>query len=232
VGSSFECRIDSGSYSACGSPITTAHLTDGSHTFYVRAIDPASNTDPTAASRTFTVQTASVGISGTTLVVTAASGAKDNLRITRPSGSVLRVTDLPSGAYTASGVHTGTGCTPSGDYTANCSGEIARIQVSAGDRGDQLVNSTGVQSSLSGGSASDTLIGGSSKDALTGGPDPDVLQGMNGNDELFARDLASDTTINCDGGIGTPGSADKVDLDKLPKDPNSVVSGCESKTRH
>jgi hypothetical protein len=58
------------------------------------------------------------------------------------------------------------------------------------------------------------------------------MKGMNGSDLLKARDLTSDTLINCDGGIGTPGSADKADLDQLPLDPNSVVKGCESKTRH
>ena len=50
-----------------------------------------------------------------------------------------------------------------------------------------------------------------------------MMKGMNGNDLLLARDLTSDTPINCDGGIGTPGHADKADLDLLPKDPNSVV---------
>ena len=52
------------------------------------------------------------------------------------------------------------------------------------------------------------------------------MKGMNGNDVLMARDMISDTLINCDGGIGTPGNADKADLDLLPKDPNSVVTGC------
>ena len=50
---------------------------------------------------------------------------------------------------------------------------------------------------------------------------------MNGNDQLLARDLTSDTTIDCGGG-----SADKADLDLLPNDPNSAVIGCETKTRH
>jgi Ca2+-binding RTX toxin-like protein len=231
-GSTFQCRVDSAPYASCASPRTTRHLADGSHTFYVRATDPAGNPDPTPATRTFTVRTAAIGISGTTLVVTAAAGAKDNLRITRPSASVLRVTDFPSGAYTGSGVHTGAGCTRVGDYTANCSGEIARIKVSSADGIDRVVNLTVVQSSQNGGSANDTLTGGSSKDLLTGGGGADVLKGMNGNDQLFARDGTSDTTINCDGGIGTPGAADKADLDKLPKDPNSVVTNCETRTRH
>ena len=125
--------------------------------------------------------------------------------------------------YTGSGVHTGTGCTRSGDYTANCSGEIARIRVLSKDQTDKVTNSTVVQSSLYGGDGNDTLTGGSSNDMLTGGAGADVMKGMNGNDQLFARDLTSDTTINCDGGT-TPGSGDKADLDLLPKDPNSAVT--------
>jgi RTX calcium-binding nonapeptide repeat (4 copies)/NHL repeat len=230
-GSSFECKIDSGSYAACSSPNTTADLVDGPHTFSVLATDPAGNPDSTPATRSFTVRTVSVGLSGTTLVVTAATGTKDNLAITRPSASVLRVTDLPSGAYTGSGVHTGSGCTRSGDNAANCSGDIARIRVLSGDQADRVSNTTIVQSSLYGGDGDDTLSGGPSSDMLTGGAGADVMKGMNGNDQLFARDLTSDTTINCDGGA-TPGGADKADLDLLPKDPNSAVTNCETKTRH
>jgi DNA-binding beta-propeller fold protein YncE len=230
-GSTFQCKLDSGSYSACTSPKTTAHLGDGVHTFYVRA-KSAGHLDPTPASRGFRVKTASVGLSSRTLVITAAPGAKDNLAITRPSPAIVRITDFPSGPYTGSGVHTGTGCTRSGDDTANCSGEIALVRVSSGDQNDQVVNSTGVTSSLYGEKGNDALTGGSRTDTITGGAGADVMKGMNGNDQLFARDLTSDTLINCDGGIGTPGSADKADLDKLPKDPASVVQGCETKTRH
>ena len=56
-GSSFQCRVDSGSFASCSSPKTTAHLADGSHTFSVRAADQAGNTDATPDSRTFTVDT-------------------------------------------------------------------------------------------------------------------------------------------------------------------------------
>jgi hypothetical protein len=52
------------------------------------------------------------------------------------------------------------------------------------------------------------------------------MEGMKGNDLLKVRDRTSDATINCDGG-----GRDKADLDKLHKDPNSVVKGCETKTR-
>ena len=73
-------------------------------------MNQAGNVDPTPASRTFTVKTAAVSVSGSILEVTAAAGAKDNLAITHPSPSTLRVTDLAAAAYTGSGVHTGTGC--------------------------------------------------------------------------------------------------------------------------
>jgi lysophospholipase L1-like esterase/sugar lactone lactonase YvrE len=228
---SFQCKINLSNYSSCSSPKTTFHLSDGSRTFYVRAIDQAGNVDMTPASSSFTVRTAAVHVSGSTLVVTAAAGAKDNLTITRPSASVLRVTDLASSPYTGSGVHAWAGCTRSGDYTANCSAAgITLIQVSSGVQLDQVVNSTTLASSLNGGAANDVLTGGSANDTLTGGTGADIMKGMNGNDQLFARDLASDTTIDCDGGT-IPGSADTATLDPLPKDPDSAVIGCETKTR-
>ena len=54
---SFECKLDAGAFAACGSPETLAALGDGAHTFHVRATDQAANTDPTPASRDFTVDT-------------------------------------------------------------------------------------------------------------------------------------------------------------------------------
>ena len=229
-GSSAECKVDSGAYAACNSPATTAHLADRSHTFYVRATDPEGNTS-TPASRSFTVGTASASVSGSTLTVTAASGAKDNLAITRPSASIVRVTDLSSGSYTGSGIHVGAGCTRSGDHTANCKAPhgITLIKVTSGDKADKVTNSTTIRSSLNGGPGNDTLQGGSNNDTLTGGAGIDSLKGMNGNDQLLGRDMTSDYVLNCDGG-NSPGHADKADLDKLPKD--SPVSGCETVTRH
>jgi Ca2+-binding RTX toxin-like protein len=229
-GSSFKCKMST--FEPCSSPKTTSHLPDGSRTFYVRATDPAGNVDPTPASRSFTVKTAAVHVAGSTLVVTAAEGAEDNFAITRPSPSVLRVTDFPGGAYAGSGIHAWDGCTRSGDYTANCSASgVTLIQVSSLGLIDQVVNSIAIPSSLDGGTANDVLTGGAGADTLTGGAGADVMKGMNGNDQLFARDLASDTTIDCDGGT-TAGGADSADLDLLPKDPNSVVVNCETKTRH
>jgi hypothetical protein len=54
-GSTFQCRIDAGSFGGCGSPRTTPVLSEGSHTFSVRALDKAGNTDGSPASRSFVV---------------------------------------------------------------------------------------------------------------------------------------------------------------------------------
>ncbi len=229
-GSTFACKVDSGAYASCTSPKTVAHLADGPHTFFVRATDADGDLDPTPASRSFTVKTAEVHISGSTLLVTAAPAAKDNITITRPSASVLRITDSPGGAYTGSGIHAWAGCTRTGDYAANCNAAgITLVQVFSGDLADQVVNSTATKSSLNGAAAADLLTGGSGADTLTGGGGVDALRGMNGNDRLLGRDLTSDATIDCDGGT-SPGAADQADLDTLPRDSSPV--GCETVTRH
>src|SRR5207302_8738410 len=53
-GSTFECRVDGGSWATCTSPHTTAALAEGSHPFEVRATDLSGNTDATPASFTWT----------------------------------------------------------------------------------------------------------------------------------------------------------------------------------
>lgn len=51
----FQCQVDAGGFSSCTSPFTTSSLTDGSHTFQVRATDGVGNQDASPASFTFTV---------------------------------------------------------------------------------------------------------------------------------------------------------------------------------
>jgi glucose/arabinose dehydrogenase len=57
AGSTFQCRRDASSFSACTSPKSYSSLNQGNHTIRVRAIDKAGNIDATAASRSWFVDT-------------------------------------------------------------------------------------------------------------------------------------------------------------------------------
>ena len=54
-GSTFECSLDDAAFSPCSSPATYADLARGKHVFRVRATDAAGNTDPTPATRMWSV---------------------------------------------------------------------------------------------------------------------------------------------------------------------------------
>ncbi|MGB3953149.1 MAG: hypothetical protein WBK99_08455, partial [Solirubrobacterales bacterium] len=104
-GSGFECRVDGGIYTTCTSPLTTATLSNASHTFYVRAKDRAGNTDPTPVSGTFTVDN-----SDTTPPVTTITGG--------PTGVTLDA----SPSFTFSAGETATfECRLDGAVFASCS---------------------------------------------------------------------------------------------------------------
>jgi len=55
AGVAFECVLDQGTYQSCTSPKRYTLLSEGEHTFAVRATDAAGNTDPTPAEYTWTV---------------------------------------------------------------------------------------------------------------------------------------------------------------------------------
>jgi beta-glucanase (GH16 family) len=170
-------------------------------------------------------RTASVSVSGSTLTVHAGVNT-DNIKVTEPSSSILRVTDLAAKGYTGAPVQTAEGCTLVADRTADCDATgVKLIKVSSGDRADRVQNATPVKSTLHGGSGNDILIGGSNSDTLIGSRGKNSLQGRGSTDLLRARNNTVDTLIDC-------GAAkDKAELDELPKDPGSVVANCESTAR-
>ena len=59
-GATFECQLDADPYGACTSPVELTGLTEGAHTFSVRAIDEVGNTDPTPAGLAWTIETGTV----------------------------------------------------------------------------------------------------------------------------------------------------------------------------
>jgi hypothetical protein len=58
AGGAFECKLDSGAWTACTSPKSYSGLSIGTHTFRVRATDLAGNTDPTPATFSWTIKQA------------------------------------------------------------------------------------------------------------------------------------------------------------------------------
>jgi polysaccharide biosynthesis protein PslG len=56
TGSTFQCHLGLGPFTGCSSPYLVGHLSDGKHTFFVRAIDAPGNVS-TIRSRSFTVDT-------------------------------------------------------------------------------------------------------------------------------------------------------------------------------
>lgn len=48
-GATYQCQLDSAGYSVCISPVTYTELTEGSHTFSVKALDPSGNEEVTPA---------------------------------------------------------------------------------------------------------------------------------------------------------------------------------------
>ncbi|MHA2647799.1 MAG: choice-of-anchor J domain-containing protein [bacterium JZ-2024 1] len=56
-GSTFQCQLDGSGFVGCTSPQVYTGLSDGNHTFFVRAIDPSGNVDATPATHNWAIDT-------------------------------------------------------------------------------------------------------------------------------------------------------------------------------
>ena len=103
-GSTFQCSLDSGAFSPCGSPYTTVELTEGAHDFAVKATDKVGNVDSSAATRAFTVDSSAPGddeppAAPTLTAIEPASPANDNapkLKGSAEAGSTVRLYKAPT----------------------------------------------------------------------------------------------------------------------------------------
>jgi parallel beta-helix repeat protein len=72
-GSTFQCRLDDGSFEPCTSPRTYQALSEGQHTFAVRATDARGNQDQSPATHTWTVTPPPTGCVPSTVTAGAAA---------------------------------------------------------------------------------------------------------------------------------------------------------------
>jgi len=92
TGSTFQCKLDTGSYTSCTSPTNYTSLTEGSHTFTVQATDTLGHVEPSPPSYTWVVDTlapSSVGVPSFGTITSA------SIVVVKPA----TVTETGSGLY-------------------------------------------------------------------------------------------------------------------------------------
>ncbi len=179
--STFQCRVDSGSFAACSSPHTTGNLSEGDHTFALRAVDDGPNTDATPASVSFTVDTTAPSVPSLSSVAPASGGNENHPRLsgTAEAGSTVSL-------YSA---NTSADCTPANGLVSGTAADFASagIAVPVPDNStttlratatDQAGNVSGCSSSIkyvevtpagSGGTGGGGTGGGGTGGGTTGG---------------------------------------------------------------
>ncbi len=216
AGSASECRIDEDAFAACTSPYIAPPLADGPHTFDVRATDPAGNTDPTPASRTFTVDTVPPTLAITPVSCTRGRGGEWALMVGDPGGdaAALEVTATSSGQRLVPNANlrlSGTGGTrtllirPAAHRSGRAVVTVTvsdgatdttlEIGVRVGTAGDDVLILDGLgmavgargADALFGSRHADLLCGGGGADRLGGGRGDDLLSGGRGGDSLLGQ---------------------------------------------
>ena len=114
---SFQCRIDNAPFAACTSPYQAPTLSDGSHTFSVRAVDSAGNLGA-ASSYTWTVNTApSAAPTIDTKPSDPSNNAQPSLAFSDSDSTVSFQCSLDSGGFSACTSPFATGPLPDGSHT-------------------------------------------------------------------------------------------------------------------
>lgn len=120
---SYLCSIDSGSYASCASPKSYASLSEGSHTFAVKAVDTAGNTG-TAQTSTWTID-----LTGPTVTLSSSPSAVNN---STTANLVFSAAD--SGGGTVSLIQ----CSLDGAAYSTCTSPKAYSSLSEGNHSVQI----------------------------------------------------------------------------------------------
>jgi len=192
--STFTCIADGVQLSSCEQAFLTG-ADDGPHSFSVAATDAAGNTDPTPATRTFTVRLGPAPTSqgrcpldGNQIVGTNANDTRSGTPATDIMFG-LRGNDVLRGGG-------GADCVAGQDGNDRLFGGSGRDYVSGGAGNDRIGGDSG-NDDLRGEAGNDRITGSSGGDRLDGGPGRDHLsdfsgrdsfRGGSGNDLIEARD--------------------------------------------
>jgi hypothetical protein len=192
--STFSCTADGVALSSCEAAFITG-AADGPHSFTVAATDPAGNTDPTPAMRTFTIhltgeppelgrcQVDGVVVTGTSANDTRVGSAGTDLMFGLQGDDLLRGVggaDCLTGGSGNDRLFAGSGS----DFAFGSSGND-RIAGEAGN--DELYGNAGADR-ITGGAGRDLLDGGTGADRLSDSAGRDSFSGGSGNDSIDARD--------------------------------------------
>lgn len=228
AGATFMCIADAIPLMSCEDAFVTG-ATAGAHTFSVTSTDRAGNTDPTPATRSFTVSLEGApppiphclydgnAIVGTNRKDTRTGTPRTDLMYGLAGNDVLRGAGGPDCITGGSGNDVLRGDAGM-DYLAGNAGNDLLIG-GAGD--DELRGGTG-NDRIGGSAGRDILIGEAGADRLTDSRGRDSFNGGPGNDRIDARDSTAfgrraGDTVNCGSGRYDVAFVDRVDR----------VRGCE-----
>jgi large repetitive protein len=101
-GSSFQCSLDGSTFAACASPKDyPGPLSQGDHTFRVRAIDATGTKDPTPASRSWTVDTIAPTVDSVS-PTDAATGVSPTSNVTATFSEAMDLSTISGQTFTLS----------------------------------------------------------------------------------------------------------------------------------
>jgi hypothetical protein len=225
----FECKLDDGDWAACASPKALADLSDGEHTFSVRAKDAAGNVDQTPATRTWTVDatapateltsgpgafSSQTGTTATFAIDTDEDGATTQCRLDgfgpwQDCTGGVTYTGLHQGGhwfqYRSSDPHGNHEPTQTRMFLVDAGGRqctISRADGGAvsGTGGADVICLAGAAGAINAGAGNDIVYGSAGNDTIDGGTGADQIFGGPGADVLHGGDDVA--TDRLDGGAG------------------------------